>query len=269
MTPQAYADSWGVPLLAEIPARGHATARDWGWATEGSLDAPGRNHPVMGAWIVDRYCPPNATCADPMIAVGGLWIRADRSRARRVYGAELEPIGLLAQRNLDPHNRGRALVEIEADAKGWAPPEPVDFAQFSPPYDEVNHDSGKCESQVNLVKSKGWQTFQAFGGSPQNIGRLTGAAYWRAIRRVYRKVASYVKHGAHVVVIVRNHIREGREVDRVRWHIRLLELVGLVVLGVHPRALRPGGPMQMKVSRDPSTPWTKFEFAVACRKAGV
>src|SRR5436190_1752258 len=99
MTPDERAASWGTRLLEPVPVPGLAHAVHWRETEPGSIRARGKNHPLAGAWLVSRYCPPGGNCADPMIGVGGLWLNVPPSAVGAIYGAECEQLGVLAERN--------------------------------------------------------------------------------------------------------------------------------------------------------------------------
>lgn len=244
-TPEEWCDQWRIPLLDEIPFPGLATSKDVRDLPDELSNWPGANDPRVGAWLYARYAGPGARCADPFYGAGQLWLH--------VPDAQLEAC------ELEPAAHGR-----QGDARFWEPSAKVDFVDTSPPFPQ-NHDSGKNEKQVELVQSKGWGAIQAFGSTPGNLANMTVPDFWVAMRQVYERILSYLKPGGHLVVILRNYIRNEQEVDWIGRHVSCLRGLDADLVGAHPRRLRPVGPMQIKVSRDPRTPWTKLEWAVVCR----
>jgi len=256
-SPAEFARAWCAPLLEEIPAPGHATSADWAGVQEAAKRWPGRNLPPAGAYIVNRYAALDAVCADPMIGVGGLWLRAPRVQ---LFGCEVEPAGAkLASRALSWADVQRA------DARTWTPPRFADLVHFSPPFAQ-NHAAGKNDHQRELRDAKRLHAMQQFGDHPDNIGPLRGPAFWGAMERVYERVHTYA--AGVVVIVLRNRIRGGLEVDEVGEHLQLLRATGFQVVGVHPRDLvRPTAYQAMKVARDPRTPWIRWEWFVVARRA--
>lgn len=245
-TPAEWCALWNVPLFEEIPAPGLATAKDM----DPFADWPARNHPRMGAWLREKYLKPGKLAADPMYGAGALW-----ASWRPHYACDVEPAAY----------RGGACQT--GDARTWRPPCLMDLVKFSPPYLQ-NHDSGKSEHQKQLVESKGLTAMQAFGNSPGNLGRMHPREFFIAMRQVYEIVRTYISCTGRMIVILRDMIRSGQGLDHVGRHIGQMRFAGWHVEGVHPRDLeRPTGMMQWKVSSDPETPWTRYEWAVVCRWA--
>lgn len=257
-----WAARWDCDLLDPVPVPGLATAATWRGAVSGTTRAPGKNHPIAAAWLVDRYCPPGGVCVDPMIGTGGLWLRASRDRIGALYGCEVEEsLYELGRGNVG--GRGFRVSGVEcSDARRWEPPAPADLVLFSPPFLQ-NHSSGATAHQQRIRERKSLHTMQQFGTSPDNLGRRRKGEFWVAMSEVYARVADYLGPGGRAVVILRNRIRQGVELDEVGRHIGLMRGAGLVPAGVHPRDLeRPTGYQAWKVARDPRTPWVRHEWAV-------
>ena len=107
---------------------------------------------------------------------------------------------------------------------------------------------------------------QEFGTHPGNLGGKRAADYWEGMGSVYESVSEYVNPDGHVVVILRNRIRQGLEVDEVGRHISLIQERGLNPVGVHFRDLvRPTGYQAWKLARDPNLPWIRYEWAVVAK----
>lgn len=244
-TPAEWCDAWAIPLLEPIPHPGLATAKDMG----GFESWPARNHPRAGLWLRTKYAFPLAACADPMFGVGALWPGWDH----------IDPIVSLAAVEIE----GRDGVP-QGDARTWSPGSPRDLVKFSPPFLQ-NHSSGEGEHQVEMRERKGLHAVQAFGGSPGNLGNMKRVDFWHAMGQIYAKVRTYTKPTGRMVVVLRNGIRSAREVDVIGEHLSLMRRAGWIIEGAHPRAVRPTVFQQMKVKRDPSTPWVKFEWAVVAR----
>ena len=243
-TPAEWCASWGIPLLEEIPHPGLATAKDLAALDPSLRRWPGRNHPRAGQWLRARYSSWNSTCADPMYGAGCLWIG---DPPRRVIGADIEIAS--------PRSQG--------NARTWAPPcgSLVDLVLFSPPFLQ-NHSAGATEHQQEIREAKGLHTMQEFGVTVGNLGRLKAPDFWLGMADVYRQVLTYTKAAGRMVVILRNYIRRGQEVDEIGDHLALMREASWEIEGAHPRALRPTGYQQWKVARDPSTPWIRTEWAI-------
>jgi hypothetical protein len=269
MKPHEWAALWECALLDPIPIRGLATAATWRGTVSGTTRAPGKNHPLAGAWLVERYCPEGGICADPMFGTGGLWVKAPIERFSALHGCEIEShLHELGRRNLT-HLEIDATGILNADAREWAPAEPADLVLFSPPFLQ-NHSAGATAHQREICERKALHTVQEFGAHPDNLGRKKPHEFWESMSLVYGAVSGYVREGGHVVVILRNRIRDGREIDEVGRHIKLIQASGLDLLGVHSRDLeRPTGYQAWKVARNPSIPWVRYEWAVVARASSV
>lgn len=244
-TPDGWCERWAIPLLPEIPYPGLCTAKDLEGMVPDKKRWPGRNDPRAGAWLYARYGGGDFRCADPMYGVGQLWLKVP---TRNLVAVELEP----------------SLVDSwvqRADARTWQPINRQDLVMFSPPFLQ-NHSAGATAHQHEIRDRKGLHAMQAFGVSDGNLGSMRADEFWRAMLDVYCCVYEYTKISGHMVVILRNLIRQGLEVDIVGQHVSLMRNHGWSILGAHPRALRPTGYQQWKVARNASTPWIKTEWAV-------
>lgn len=248
MTEVDWCARWGCALLDEIPFPGLATARDGENVVEELRKWPGRNHPRAGRWLWERYAGIEIESADPMYGAGALWAAM-----------------LCAPLQFNEVERAVVPCCDHADARSWSPPRsPVDFTMFSPPFLQ-NHSAGKTAYQVALRDRKGLHAMQQFGAAPGNLGSMKEAEFWPAMAAVYRQVRTYTS--GTMVVILRNRIKKGVEVDVVGRHVAEIRWAGWRVEGAHPRALRPTGYQQFKVARDPNTPWIRTEWAVVARPA--
>lgn len=270
--------SWGIPLLDPIPVPGHANQKDWGNTTKGSLEAVGRNHPRAGAWLISRYARVGCVAGDPMIGVGGLWL-AQRSRVGLLCGSEVEPeLVTLAQENLaqacgeQQEQQALSLRENRiavADAREWKPGVWLEFVLSSPPFRQ-NHTAGATENQQRIRRQKNLHSMQAFGKSPGNLTREKGAAFWEAMAQVYANTRSLMALGAHALFVLKNHVRNGQEVDEVGLHLEAMRRGGLEILGAHPRELWPTGYVQMRWKKDNVPPeervWISLEWSVVTRR---
>jgi hypothetical protein len=265
MEPKEHANLWRSELLDPVPVPGLANAATWQGTVLGTTRAPGKNHPLVGAWLVERYCPPAGICADPMFGPGGLWVRAPEKQLRAVYGCEIEePLCQLARKNLECCQFRTTSVSC-SDACHWEPPSLADLVLFSPPFLQ-NHSAGKTAHQQGIRERKSLHTMQEFGCHPGNLGRKSATEFWDAMTSVYTRVASYVRSSGHMVVVLRNRIRHGREMDEVGRHIHLMRDAGFVILGVHARDLqRPTGYQAWKFARDPNMAWIRYEWVVVAQ----
>lgn len=263
-----WADLWACELFDSVPVPGLATAAAWRNTVPGTTRAPGKNHPALGAWLVDQYCPVAGLCADPMFGSGGLWINSSPYRINSLEGCEIEEnLSEVGLRNAQLRAFNSVRVHC-GDARYWSPSKPPDLVLFSPPFLQ-NHTSGATDKQKLIREKKALHTMQEFGSHPDNLGRKRPSEYWAGMGSVYRNVSSYIKRTGTALIVLRNRIRGGIEVDEIGKHIRAMREAGLSVLGVHPRDLqRPTGYQAWKLARDPRTPWIRYEWIVVARPAG-
>ncbi|MBI4863478.1 MAG: hypothetical protein HY815_24920 [Candidatus Riflebacteria bacterium] len=208
---------------------------------KGSMRAPGKNHPLVGAWLVTRWAQPGGVCADPMIGVGGLWLRTNGT-VGRLYGCEIEPgLCALARDNLP----AGVLVLSQGDARSWKPPEPVNMVLFSPPFLQ-NHSAGATAHQQEIRERKRLHTMQEFGSDPANLGSTKSQGFWSGMGLIYKQARLYLAGGGHLAVVLRNRIRKRRETNEVGEHIRLIRGAGFDLVGVHPRDLDPRYPARIR-----------------------
>lgn len=269
---ESWTHRWKVPALEPVPYPGAATSADWKFCVEGTSKAAGKNHPKAGGWLAQKYLGENGTAADPMLGVGGLWLNAGE-QVSTLHGADCEaPLTQMAVENL-----GRAGIDAvvwNESGRNWVPRNPetgkpvkVSLAMFSPPFRQ-NHSAGATEHQQEIIRVKNLHQVQAFGQSDDNFANLDEIAYWAAMWEVYARAAAYLAPGGHMVVILRNMIRNGAELDIVGRHLKVAaSMTGLEVLGAHPRDLeRPTGYQAWKVAKDATVRWVRIEWAIVLRK---
>lgn len=265
MKPIDWTRVWSLQLLEAIPVPGLATAATWQGTVPGTSRAPGKNHPEAGAWLVHQYCPPMGICVDPMAGSGGLWVKVQRQRVGSLYACEIEEsLYSLCSQNLKLKNFGSSSVAC-SDAREWKPAKKANLVLFSPPFLQ-NHSSGATEHQRNIRERKSLHTMQEFGTHPDNLGRKKAVEFWQGMSSVYSSVSKYLNPTGYAIVILRNRIRHGQEIDEIGRHISLMHQEGLKPIGAHVRDLvRPTGYQAWKLARNPNLPWIRYEWAIVSR----
>jgi tRNA1(Val) A37 N6-methylase TrmN6 len=175
-----------------------------------------------------------------MIGVGGLWLRVDPARLRALYGADCEgALTTIADQNLRYFTR-KLDAGHDWDARHWLPyakkKVKVDLVFFSPPFRQ-NHSCGKTASQQEIRDRNHLHSMQNFGNNQANLARLvkTPARFWAAMVEVYGMAREMMKKDGTMVVILRNFVKNGQEVDDIFNHIMCMRLAGLDPVGAHPR----------------------------------
>lgn len=234
-----------IRLGAEIPVPGHATSKDWVGTTPGTTRYPGRNHPRLGQWLVETFCPYRGVCADPMIGAGGLWLNADvKGQVQFIYGCDVNPDAVWrAKRNVPCPSS----ISV-ASAETWRPPHDADLVMFSPPYPQA-HSAGKTAHQIEMRERQGLHAMQEF------------AHPFPDLLKVYKQVREYCV--GRMLVIVRNRIVNGEENDWIYQQAELVREAGWDFIQMWWRHLeRPTGYQQWKLARDPNTPWIRHEWVI-------
>jgi hypothetical protein len=105
-----------------------------------------------------------------------------------------------------------------------------------------------------MLERRGLHSMQAFSMRPPDM------------LLVYSHIKAYLEPSGTMVVILRNRIQKGEEVDAVGNQIALMRFAGFELVGAHGRDLvRPTGYQQWKVAKDPTVPWVRWEWAVVAR----
>ncbi len=267
LSPEDWANRWRLKLRETIPVPGLASAATWQGTALGTTRAPGKNHPQVGAWLVERYCRGRRICVDPMLGAGGLWLRTTKTSLGNasLQGCEIEEtLYGLAKMNIETGNY-RSTNLFCADALEWEPSDDASLVLFSPPFLQ-NHSAGATKHQIEIMERKSLHTMQEFGKSPKNIGRRTPSEFWKSMAILYKNIHRYLHRNGCVVVILRNRIKNGTEIDEIGRHINLMMESGLVPVAVHPRELlRPTGYQAWKLARNPDLPWVKYEWVVVAQ----
>lgn len=81
----------------------------------GTQECPGRNHPLIGRWLVEEFCAGIAepVVADPMCGSGQLW--SMRPKGVRVFGCEMKPERVQIART-------NGIDAVQGWAESWTPP---------------------------------------------------------------------------------------------------------------------------------------------------
>lgn len=272
---------WGVPLLEEVPIPGSATRKDWKDTAEGTTKLPGRNNPKVGRWFAEKYYT-GPTAADPMLGAGGFFLYC-KDIFKKIYGCDVEDA--TAKSAAENLTRRGFTAEVQVDsARRWRPSyvekreeqqliqyvthyPKVHFVITSPPFPQ-NKSAGGNNKQQTMVKDENLEIFQNFGSSTENIANMDEIAKKAALWETYLRIPTYLKEGGHAVVVLRNHFREGAEIDFTGWNIGALRReTGLEFLGVHPREIYAVGYQAKKLKKDPMTRYNMIEWnAVLLKK---
>lgn len=212
------------PIEIPLPPRWTLPAS----APSGLRELPGRNHPAIGRWLIDRYCSSArpAFVVDPFCGGGQLWML--RPPGVNVLGCDTNEQRVQIARE-------QAIAAYHGDAQEWGPVVEPDLVGFSPPYPNCDHDAGKTQHQRDLVASKGLHASQAIEPPPDML-------------RVFLHIATY-RGRAPVAVIARNSIEGQVEVDWVSELEASMRFAGLGEVQRYFRRIPPGPTESWKLAR--------------------
>jgi DNA modification methylase len=231
------------------------------WFVLASFQHPAKLHLGLLGWLLDRYTMPGETIADPMAGSGSVLFAA--TIQRHVIAREIEPRWLdLLQANAAQIIARAGLfvgsIDIgQADAREpWG--YQADIVLFSPPYG--NEASATPDGrrmlpyrlhQLTVPYDRRWQhlanhptpgamgavTFH-YGTHPDQVGHVRGARYWQAMRLIYAQAYTSLREHGSLILIVKDHIREGKRVATATTTIAVCEELGFTLHAHHQRHLQ-------------------------------
>jgi tRNA G37 N-methylase Trm5 len=232
------------------------------WFSPASMGHPAKLHLGLVAWLVGRYTRPDETIADPMAGIGSTLLAA--TTQRHVIAAELEPhwVEVLrdnAQRIEVQAGLFAGRVDIrQADAR-----EPWDYRAdhllFSPPYGcAASTTPNVCRSLPYRLREKiesydkRWQYLIEhptagsmgalafhYGTHEAQIGHLRGPHYWQAMEQVYTQAKTALRASGFMMVVIKDHIRQGERVPMADQTALLCQRLGFSVHARHQRRVSP------------------------------
>jgi hypothetical protein len=252
---------------------------------------PAKLHLGLLSLLLDRHTRAGETVADPMAGSGSILLAA--LLGRHVIARELEErwqpylqraaARVAAQAGLFEAALGHIDVG-QADARGpWG--YQADCALFSPPYGNEASTTPTARRSLPYrlrqltvplderwfqlaerpsVGAMGAVTFY-YGRHPQQIGHLRGARYWAAMREVYGQAQAALRPGGRLIVVVKDHIYQGRRVPTVEGTIALCEGLGFVLVARYRRHLEQLSLWQRR-RREASQPVVEEEDALVFRR---
>lgn len=227
-----------------------------------SIAHPAKLHLGLAQWLIDRYTAPGDVIADGMGGIGGTLVAA--LQQRHVVLREIEPCWLsLAQRNADRIRQqgGMFAGQIAVSAGDAREPWGVtcDSILMSPPYGcDMPYHGGDIAAYIarraarlkGTPHSKRWaQLLKAaeqqrgaigfelfdYGKHPAQIGRFTGARYWEAMREIYSQAHQALRPGGLLLLVLKDHIRDGRRVQTADQTAALCAQLGFTLVQRHQR----------------------------------
>ena len=230
------------------------------WFVPASFAHPAKLHLGLVSWLIDRYTWPGETIADPMAGIGGILLAA--TLQRNVIAREIEPRWLaLLTENAARITRLSGLfagsIDLgQADAReSWD--YTADCVLFSPPYGNEASPSPSAKRMLpyrlpalSLALDPRWQRLARhpspgamgavgfhYGTHPQQIGHFRGERYWQAMRRVYVQAYQALRPAGSLILIVKEHIAEGKRVPTTETTRAVCQELGFHLVAHHQRQL--------------------------------
>lgn len=230
------------------------------WFTPESLAHPAKLHLGLLHWIIERYTKPGDTIADPMCGIGSVLYAATLQRA--VIAREIEPRWLeIAHRNVAHiHYAGGLFVGLmqvgQHDAREpWG--YQADHIIFSPPYGNESSTTPNAKRSLPYrlqtkqeVLGERWKQFLKksgpgavaanafhYGSHSAQIGHYRGRRYYDAMSEIYSHAYNALRTGGFMVLVVKDHISEGKRVLTADSTVATCEAIGFSLYARHQRKL--------------------------------
>jgi hypothetical protein len=228
-----------------------------------SFAHPAKLHLGLLSFLLGRYTRPGETVADPMAGSGSILLAA--LSGRHVIARELEAhwveylqrgaARVRAQAGLFEASLGRIDVGQANARQSWG--YQADHVLFSPPYGNEASTTPTARRhlpyrlrKVGVQLDARWLELMErpsagamgalafhYGRDPQQVGHLRGKRYWAAMEEVYRQAHAALVPGGRLIVVVKDHIYQGRRVPTAQGTIALCEGLGFVLLARYQRHL--------------------------------
>ena len=231
------------------------------WFTPESLAHPAKLHLGLLHWLIERYTKPGDTIADPMAGIGSILYAATLQRA--VIAREIEPRWLeIAHRNAAHiyHEAGLFVAPMSVSQhnarEAWD--YQADHIIFSPPYGNEAGTTANGRRMLPYKLHQGlvsfedrWQKFLErpnagtagavvfhYGSHPDQIGHYRGKRYYDVMARIYHH-AYEALGGGYLILIVKDHIADGRRVQTTQNTIALCRGFDFLLVAHHQRRVFP------------------------------
>ena len=227
--------------------------------TSESLAHPAKCHLGLLQWLIDRYTRPGDTIADPMAGVGSTLYAA--LLQRNVIAREIEPRWLeLLHQNAAKIIYGAGLfagsIDIgQSDAReewGYR----ADHIITSPPYGNEASSSPLAHRALvyKTLEGRRWKSLLSsmekqagsygsvmfhYGIHPAQIGHFRGPRYFKAMTQIYKQAKASLCSGGYLILILKDHIRDGKRVPTADLTVEVCEGLGFVLHARHQRRVYP------------------------------
>jgi hypothetical protein len=212
-----------------------------------SIWHPAKLHLGLLQYLIDRYTLPSETLCDPMAGSGSLLLAA--LSARHVIARDVEPRWVAVMQHNAKRISGEAGLFAGTISVGRADARlpweiNCDHVICSPPYGcEM---SGGASAKKGLTyrltqhphdlrwdrylsapngATQGMLTFH-YGSTPGQLGSRRGKRYWQAMEAVYRQAYAAIRPGGRLMLIIKDHIHDGRRVPTTDMTVELCDSIG-------------------------------------------
>jgi tRNA G10 N-methylase Trm11 len=217
------------------------------WFSESSFGHPAKLHLGLLQYLIDRYTLPGETLCDPMAGSGSLLLAA--LSARHVIVRDVESRWVTVMQHNAERIREEAGLFVgtmsvtRADARlPWE--FRCDHVICSPPYgcEMSGRPSAKKGLAYRLAKyphDRRWEQYLShpnrgtvgmltfhYGTTPGQLGSRRGKRYWQAMEAIYRQAHRAIRPGGRLILIIKDHIRDGRRVPTADLTVDLCETLG-------------------------------------------
>jgi hypothetical protein len=227
------------------------------WFVEVSFAHPAKLHLGLLQFIIDRYTRPGDVIADPMGGTGSLLFAALMQRDVIVRDVEPRWVAVAEANAMYLRERGGLFLghmDIgQQDARlPWG--YEVNHVICSPPYGNEASSSPFAHRALvyRQLPGRRWQSLlvrmeqQAgtygsvlfhYGTHPDQIGHYRGHRYLDAMRAIYTQAHAAIHPDGQLILILKDHIRDGKRVPTVDLTIALCQEIGFVLMDRFQRHL--------------------------------
>jgi tRNA G10 N-methylase Trm11 len=255
---QQVGEAASIPLLSfgnDLPLRKQ-------FFVPASMGHPAKLHLGLLQFLIGRYTRPGDTIADPMCGTGSILLAA--LQARHVIARDVEPQWLDVARANATHLQhiGSLLMVGNMDVGEQDARQPwgykTDHVLFSPPYGNEASPTPSSRrmlpyrlTQVSIPLSERWQQMHNhptqgamgaisfhYGTHADQIGHFRGKRYWQAMSKIYNQAHASLGRG-YLIVIVKDHIKDGQRVPTADRTIALCQDIGFQLVERFQRLVHP------------------------------
>lgn len=227
------------------------------WMVPEAIAHPAKLHLGLLHWIVEHYTKPGDTLADPMAGIGGILYAATLQRS--VIAREIEPRWLeIAHKNASHIYHAGGLFTAPMNVGQHDAREPwgyqADHIICSPPYGNESSSSPLAHRALiyKSLEGKRWQSLLKnvetqqgsygsvmfhYGTHPSQIGHYRGKRYYEAMAQIYSHAYESLRRDGYLILILKDHIRDGKRVPTAQTTIELCEGLGFFLYARHQRIL--------------------------------